>query len=323
MAAKKTDYRSQAEKDRYQEVTDKVISIMEEGRKPWVKPWDSKAAFSMSIPFNAVTGKRYTGVNTLILMSNELTHESGDPRWATYKQAESKGWQVKKGSKAESVVFYRQVAKRSQTEGDEVETIPVMKSFAVFHASQIEGIPEWNPGANWKPWATPEAADVIMAGSGADLRVGKIAAYYPIGDFIEMPPKQTFLTAEGFAATSLHELGHWTGAESRLNRPLKSHREDAESYAKEELRAELASAFICAELGISSDLPNHASYLSSWLETLKKDKREIFRAARDAQKIAEYCLAFHPEYKAELDQTTEATQAVAAEEDAPSLRMAG
>lgn len=321
--AAKTNQKSQAQKDRYQEVTEKVISIMEDGRKPWVKPWNANAAFSMSIPVNAVTGKRYTGVNTLILMSNDLTHASGDPRWATYKQAQSKGWQVKKDSKAESVVFYRQIAKRDQGDDEAQQTIPVMKSFAVFHASQIEGIPEWNPGENRKPWATLEAADLIMSHSGADLRVGDLAAYYPIGDFIKMPPKETFATAEGYAATSLHELGHWTGAEHRLNRPLKSHSQDSESYAKEELRAELASAFICAELGISSDLPNHANYLSSWLDALKKDKREIFRAARDAQKIAEFCLAFHPAYKAELDQTAESAQTVTAEEEGPSLKMAG
>lgn len=325
MAAKSSKYQSQAQRDRFQEITDKMISTMEQGRKPWANPWDTKAAAAFSIPFNAVTGKRYTGVNTVILMSNALTHESGDPRWATYKQAESKGWQVKKGSVAENVVFYRQVPKRP-TDGDENGgTIPIMKTFPVFHASQIEGIPEYNQDVNRKPWANIEAADIIMTASGADLRVGKIAAYYPLGDYIEMPPKETFLTVEGFAATSLHELGHWTSHKNRLDRTLFFHKDNREEYAKEELRAELTSAFICAELGIPSDLENHASYLDSWLDALRKDKREIFRAAKDAQKIAEFCLSFHPEYAADLKAAAVAEAEVVAQDvddETSGLKMA-
>jgi antirestriction protein ArdC len=323
--AGKTENR-QAKKDHYKEVTEKMISIMEEGRKPWEKPWNGDAAFTFSVPRNAVTGKRYRGVNTLILMSHELTTAShGDPRWATFKQAESKGWKVKKGSKAENVLFYRQIVIGEQSEDGEQKTMPLLKSFPVFHASCLDGIPEWTPDIARQPWATLDAADVIMKNSGADLRVGKIAAYYPSTDHIDMPPKDTFRTAEGYAAVGLHELGHWTGAKQRLDRELTGYNSNQESYAKEELRAELASAFICAELGISSDLENHASYLSAWLETLKNDNREIFRAARDAQRIAEYCLAFHPEYVAE--NKAEAAASADAEpteiEETASLKMAG
>ena len=113
-----------------------------------------------------------------------------------------------------------------------------------------------------------------------------------------MPPHETFSSPEGFAATMLHELGHWSGAKHRLDRDL-SGRFGTASYAAEELRAEIGSALMCAELGLPADIPNHASYLQSWLGKLREDKREIFRAAAAAQKIADYCLAFHPEYRAD------------------------
>ena len=179
--------------------------------------------------------------------------------------------------------------------------IRVLKHYAVFHASQIEGIPAYQaPTVEAAPWTRPEAAEIIMKNSGAVVRIGGDRAFYsPVTDHIQIPPDHAFAGPEEFAAASLHELAHWTGHPSRLNRDLE-HRFGSAAYAMEELRAELASAFVANELGIPTDIPQHASYIASWIKPLKDDKREIFRAAADAQRIASMELGFHPDYAAEV-----------------------
>ena len=189
----------------------------------------------------------------------------------------------------------------------------VLKHYAVFHASQIDGLPEYKPpGIDEAPWTRPEAASTILRNSNAVIRIGGDRAFYsPTTDHIQFPPDSAFRGPPEFAATALHELGHWTGHASRLNRNMKS-RYGSAGYAMEELRAELASAFLASELGIPTDIPQHASYIENWIKPLKEDKREIFRAAADAQKIADMLLGFHPEYAARLQ----------AEPSAPALRVA-
>jgi antirestriction protein ArdC len=236
--------------------------------------------------------------------------QSGDPRWMTYQQAQEKNWQVRKGEKSTTIFF----SKPYEVEGDETEdgrkTIRVLKHYAVFHASQIEGIPEYKePGIEEAPWTRPEAADIILKNSGAVIRIGGDRAFYsPSTDHIQLPPEHAFHGPPQFAATALHELGHWTGHPSRLNREIQA-RFGSAAYAMEELRAELASAFVAAELGIPADIPQHASYIASWIKPLKDDKREIFRAAADAQKIATMVLGFHPAYAAEMTIEEPATPA--------------
>ena len=174
----------------------------------------------------------------------------------------------------------------------------------MFHASQIDGIPAYKPPTvEEAPWTRPEAADIILKNSGAVVRIGGDRAFYsPATDHIQLPPEHAFRGPPEFAATALHELAHWTGHPSRLNRDMKA-RYGSAAYAMEELRAELASAFVASELGIPTDIPQHASYIASWIKPLKDDKREIFRAAADAQRIADMQLGFHPDYaaQAELD----------------------
>ena len=176
--------------------------------------------------------------------------------------------------------------------------IPLLRAFTLFHASQIDGIPDYVPPTIAEaPWRAPEAAEIILANSGAVVRIGGERAFYsPATDHIQMPPHAAFATAEGYCGTLIHELWHWTGAESRLNRDLRN-RFGSHDYAREELRAEIGQMMVCAELGIADcDFTNNAAYVASWLEKLRSDRKEIFRAAADAQRIADYLLAFHPDY---------------------------
>jgi antirestriction protein ArdC len=294
-------------RDPMQEFADRIVAELEKGVKPWVRPWDPEKTGGPQAPINPVTGKRYHGVNVLILGMDIRAFQSGDPRWMTYQQAHEKHWQVRKGERATTIFF----TKPFEVEDDEAEdgkkTIRVLKHYAVFHASQIDGIPAYKaPGVEEAPWTRPEAADIILKNSGANIRIGGDRAFYsPATDHIQLPPEHAFRGPPEFATTALHELGHWTGAASRLNRDMLS-RFGSASYAMEELRAELASAFVASELGIPTDIPQHASYIADWLKPLKEDKREIFRAAADAQKIANMVLGFHPDYHALVQAEPEA-----------------
>jgi antirestriction protein ArdC len=288
-------------RDPMQEFADRIVAELENGVKPWVRPWDPEKAGGPQAPFNPVTSKRYHGINVLILGMDMRAFQSGDPRWMTYQQAQERKWQVRKGEKSTTIFF----SKPYEVEDDEAEdgrkTVRVLKHYAVFHASQIDGVPEYKaPGVEEAPWTRPEAADIILKNSGAVIRIGGDKAFYsPATDHIQLPPENAFRGPPEFAATALHELGHWTGHPSRLNRDMKA-RFGSAAYAMEELRAELASAFVASELGIPTDIPQHASYIREWIKPLKEDKREIFRAAADAQKIADMELGFHPDYAAQM-----------------------
>jgi len=288
-----------AHRDPMQEFASRIVAELERGVKPWVRPWDPEKAGGPQAPFNPVTGKRYHGINVLILGMDLRAFQSGDPRWATYQQAQEKQWQVRKGEKATTIFFAKQHEVEDEDADDGKKTVRVLRHYAVFHASQIEGIPTYTPPTVGEaPWTRPEASDIILRNSGASIRTGGDRAFYsPETDHIQLPPVSAFRGPPEFAATALHELGHWTGHPSRLNRDMQS-RFGSAAYAMEELRAELASAFVATELGIPTDIPQHASYIESWLKPLKEDKREIFRAAADAQRIADMELGFHPDWAA-------------------------
>ena len=290
----------QTRRDPYQEVTDRILAALEAGTKPWVRPWDETAAASgPQAPLNPTTGKHYRGINVLILGMDDWAFMSGDPRWCTYQQAKEEGWQVRKGEKSTTIYFYKPLEVDDAEDG--TKTIPMLKTYSVFHASQIDGIPPHRaPTIEEAPWQRPDAVDVILKNSTAVVRIGGDRAFYSPGtDHIQLPPEASFIGPELWAATAMHELGHWTGHPTRLARDL-SGRFGSGAYAQEELRAELASAFIGATLGLPTDIPNHASYIGHWVAKLKEDKREIFHAAADAQRIADLALSFHPEYAATL-----------------------
>ena len=293
-----------APRDHYAEITGQVIAALEAGTLPWRRPWDQdKAGAGPLSPRNATTGRRYHGINVLLLGMTGMAFAGTDPRWLTYRQAEAKGWQVRRGERGSRVFFFRKLTLRDGDAAPDVggegegatRTVPVLRAYTVFHASQVDGIAPFEaPSVEEASWRTPEAAQTIMRNSGVMFREGGDRAFYcPSTDHIQLPPRAAFASPEGYCATALHELAHASGAKHRLDRDLTG-RFGSQAYAQEELRAELASCFLGAELGLPCDIPNHASYVASWLRTLREDKREIFRAAAEAQRITDYLLGFHP-----------------------------
>ena len=286
-------------RDHYAEVTAQIVAALETGTPPWRRPWDQGKAIAPMTPHNATTGARYRGINTLVLGMSPLALMSGDQRWATYKQAAERGWQVRKGSRGTTVFFYKpiEVGERDGAAGDgDKRVVPLLRAFTVFHSSQIDGIPSASADAPAKPtWEPVPAMQTIATNSGADIRTGGDRAFYaPSTDHVQMPPTTAFRSAAAHASVLGHELARWTAAPSRLNRDLRN-RFGSCDYAREELVAELTQVMLCATLQVDDcEWTNGAAYISSWLTTLKNDRREIFRAAAQAQRAADYLLAFHP-----------------------------
>jgi len=201
-------------RDHYQDVTDRIIAALEAGTPPWRRPWDPDKAGGPAMPRNAATGHLYRGINVLTLGMSALAFTSGDPRWATYKQAENRGWQVRKGEHGTTGFFFRWLEvrddKRANDDEDTVRRIPLLCAFSLFHASQIEGIPDYVPPTiEEAPWRAPEAAEIILANSRAVVRYGGDRAFYsPSTDHIQMPSQSAFEAAEGFCGTLIHELSH-------------------------------------------------------------------------------------------------------------------
>jgi antirestriction protein ArdC len=219
-------------------------------------------------------------------------------RWLTYRQAEQAGGHVRRGERG-TVVCYadrftpRAEADKAQSEDREARTIAFLKRFTVFNIDQCEGLPEalTGPMVPLDPIVAIEAVDRIIRASGADFRVGGGEAYYsPMQDYVAVPPQTAFHEPINWYRTALHELGHWTGHTSRLGRD-QSGKFGSAAYAREELVAEMVSAFACASLGIVPTV-RHADYVGAWLEVLRADEKAIFRAASAASKAADFLLSF-------------------------------
>ena len=289
----------------YREVTDKIVALLEQGVAPWRKPWSrARPAGAPGGPFNAATGQPYRGVNVLLLESDPRTAD--DPRWCGFRQAKSRGWQVRAGERGTAVYFFKRVGADDPETGNggegegaaERRGFAILRRHTVFHASQIEGVPSMEAAcgpaeAGQPPWEIEGRLKALIERTGALVLHGGDPGYSPESDFIRLPERARFPDQVSYFKSLFHELGHWTGHPSRLNRPLSTDR-DTPAYAREELRAEMASAFLGAALGIPHDLGNHASYLEHYLGLLRHDDREIFRAARDAQAIADLILERHP-----------------------------
>ncbi|ECZ2944983.1 DUF1738 domain-containing protein [Salmonella enterica] len=297
----------------HEQVAEKLIEQLKAGTAPWQKPWEPGNPGSL-IPINPTTGKRYKGINAIQLMSQGHS----DQRWLTYKQAAAVGAQVRRGEKGTPIQYWK--FSEEQTKIDEQTGKPVLDAkgepvketvqlerprvfFAtVFNAEQIDGLPPMQ--RKEQTWNAVERAEHILAASGAQIRHGEHdrAFYRPSTDSVHLPSKGQFPSADNYYATALHELGHWTGHPSRLDRDLV-HPFGSEGYAKEELRAEIASMILGDELGIGHDPGQHAAYVGSWIKALQEDPLEIFRAAADAEKIQDYVLGF--EQKQVIEQTTQ------------------
>lgn len=273
-----------AKPDMYQTVTDNIIRALEAGVKPWVCPWTGSGAAS-GLPANFSTGTAYSGINIMLLWSSAAEQGYTDPRWLTYKQAAEQGGQVRKGEHGTTIIYYKMLEK--ENEAGETEHIPMLKTFTVFNVQQIDNLSvEYAalPAASFDPI---EKAEALTVRSGAKITEKGIQAFYrPSTDEIYLPERFRFNNAADFYATQLHELIHWTGAKSRLNRE-KGGKYGSDKYAFEELIAELGCAFLMADLGITGDV-QHESYISSWLKALNDDKRFIFKAASAASKAHRY-----------------------------------
>jgi antirestriction protein ArdC len=294
-------------RDRYQEATDRIIALMEEGTVPWRKPWDNNKT-GFSLPHNGGSKRQYRGLNAALLMCHPDYVQTGDGRFYTFNQIKENGWSLEKGTKGTKVYFFKkiEVDNDDPEANEDKKVIPFLKDYPVWHASQIKGCPEYKPEITKQTdFQKNMRVQVTLEASGADIRTGGVRAFYqPAGDFIQIPPVQAFSSEASHASTALHELAHWTGHESRLDRQFGL--KGDEDYAREELRAELASVFLCGELGINPEMEQHASYLDNWLAVLKEDKFEIFRAASDAQRITDFVMDFVPELKTDAELADEA-----------------
>ena len=282
--------------DIYTRITDKIVTDLEQGVRPWLKPWNAEhAAGRITRPLRH-NGIPYKGINVIMLWSAAVVKNYSCPLWLTFKQAMELGGNVRRGETGELVVYADRI-KRTEidTRGEECEReIPFLKGYTVFNAEQCEGLPAQYSVKAEAPALTPmqgqESVDRFFAATGADIRHGGTRAYYAEGaDFVQMPPFETFRDAESYAATLAHELTHWTKHDKRLARDMGRAKWGDEGYAREELVAELGSAFLCADLGITPETrEDHAAYIASWLKVLKDDKRFIFSAASHAQRAADY-----------------------------------
>lgn len=287
---------SQNRPDVYRRITDKIVADLEQGVRPWFKPWSADhAAGKITRPLRH-NGIPYKGINVIMLWSAATVKGYACPLWLTFKQALELGGNVRKGETGELVVYANSITKTETDEkGEETEReIPFLKGYTVFNAEQCENLPEHCTAKAQAPALTPlqriEAADRFFAATGADVRHGGTRAFYAEGpDYVQMPPFETFRDAESHAATLAHELTHWTKHDKRLARDMGRVKWGDEGYAREELVAELGSAFLCADLGITPETrEDHAAYIASWLKVLKDDKRLIFSAASQAQRATDY-----------------------------------
>ncbi|HEY9177504.1 MAG TPA: zincin-like metallopeptidase domain-containing protein [Flavipsychrobacter sp.] len=291
--------------DIYQSITDKIINLLEHvNLDEYEAPFADLAA--QGIPYNPVTKKHYNGINIPFLWFYQQEKSYRSNHWASFKQWQDKGGKVRKGERGSQVVFFKTLLKSEENDQGEEETakIPMLRLYTVFNASQVEGYEhEETPAPNTESVVTPiEAADAFCANTGAHIRQGSGGAFYRKSeDFINMPDPVDFVATkfsgptENYYSTLFHELTHWTGHPKRLDRELVSHRKDYAKYAIEELVAELGSAFLCAQTGISqAPRADHALYIKSWLKALRNDTKFIFTASAQAGQAVEYLNSLQP-----------------------------
>ena len=280
----------------YSRITAQIVEHLEKGVRPWIRPWNAEhAAGRITRPLRH-NGQPYSGINILSLWMSALEQNFAAPIWMTYRQASELNAHVKKGEKGSLVVYANAITRteRYDKTGQDVEReIPYMKGYAVFNVEQIEGLPEVyyaKAVPTLDPVARIDHAEKFFANLGATIKHGGTRAYYAQElDYVRMPPFEAFRDAESYYSTLAHELAHWTKHPQRLDRDLGRKSWGDEGYSREELVAELGSAFLCADLELHQESPEeNAAYIATWLEVLKHDNRAIFAAAAHAQKAADY-----------------------------------
>lgn len=281
--------------DLYQRITNQIVKAIEGGigAGDHRMPWNPKlcGVSSISIPHNPVGHYGYRGINILSLWASQQEYGYATPEWATFRQWQAAGAQVRKGEKGSLTVFFKAAnAGSASAENDDQPARRhfIAKAAYVFNVAQVDGY-EPLPPPILAPIERHNAADLFIRASAASIHHDSDhASYIPSRDEIHLPPEGAFLDAHGYYGVALHELVHWTGHPSRCARDLRN-RFGSEAYAAEELIAELGSAFLCAEIGISPEPRiDHARYIDSWLKVLKSDKRAIFTAAAKANQAVTY-----------------------------------
>lgn len=285
MAAKKE------KKDVYEIVTARVIDALEQGVVPWHQPWKAKG---QARPLSLSTGKPYRGINVWTLAITAMSRGYESPYWVTFKQAKERGGSVRKGEKGTAVVLWKPVA-RKDSDGEE-STYLLLRYYTVFNLDQCDGVTDPSEADDGeKPVFEPidAAAEIGNGYTQVTVSYGGGRAYYrPATDTIQMPLPEAFDTPEHFYGTLFHEQAHSTGHSSRLARTslVEPTPFGSEDYSQEELVAEMAAAFLCAEAGIDVNVAHHAAYIATWLKVLKDDRKLLVRAAAQAQKAADYVL---------------------------------
>jgi len=282
----------------YQVITDRIVSLLEEGTVPWHKPWKGGPA---GHPRSLSTGKPYRGINIFML------HAAGysSPHWLTFKHAQAMGGHVCKGEKGWPVVFWKWIDRRASDQDEGADQgkrkggqVPLLRYFTVFNVEQCEGLGIEAPAPpdgvlDFQPIDQAERIAAAMP-DPPTIRNGEARAYYRrSSDTVNMPRQELFTSGEEYYSTLFHELTHATGHERRLNRQGVADQATFGStcYGREELVAEMGAAFLCGQTGIEqTTIENSAAYLAGWLKTIKADARLVVTAAAQAQKAADYVL---------------------------------
>jgi antirestriction protein ArdC len=281
-------------RDLYQEVTNKILTLLDQGVPPWRQPITTADGPGMPTSFG--TKKPYRGINLFLLAITSWAHDYGSNYWLTFNQAKQQGAKVRKGEKGSLVLFWKQHATKDRESGEDV-TIPVLRHYVVFNADQVEGLPkaEATP-AEPREFLPIEDASRIVKGyqdPPAIEQRGNRACYFPASDRVEIADPLRFESTESFFATLFHELAHSTGHPKRLARDLGAGPSafGSPDYGKEELVAEMGSAFLCAAAGISpATIEQSAAYLEGWRKSLRADKKLVIAAAGQGQRAADHIL---------------------------------
>lgn len=267
--------------DKFQIVTDKILGLLEQGTKPWTKPW-----VQSGMAYQSVEGHVYQGINPLLCAVDSMAQGYTSPLFAGFKTGQSKGWKLKKGSKSTWITYAAKV-------GEGEDEFFLKRWYNVFNVEcwddsesdiKIQAlIPQT---FDTQPIAE---LDKLVESHKPKIKPSEMAFYSSSSDEIGMPNINRFTSSEGYYATLVHEMSHWTGHSSRLDRKL-ANKFGSNAYAFEELIAELSAAFVCNNFGLESEIENHASYLDNWLKVLKSDNTAFVKAASEAQKAAKFLL---------------------------------